>query len=70
MGHYFKSYSTYKFEWLETACDRAKMNLAGHRVKRLLQKSFWALGVIINLISDFFPLLCAWSGFKTHKTEN
>ena len=70
MDPYFKSYSSYKFDQLEKACDWAKMNLTGHCVRRLLQKSFWALGVIINFISDSFPFLCTWSGFKTHKTEN
>ena len=38
MGPYFGSYSSYKFDRLETASDRAKMNLAGHHVQRLLRK--------------------------------
>jgi len=35
MGPCFKSYLSYKFDRPETIRDRAKMNLAGHRVRRL-----------------------------------
>ena len=34
MGPCFKSYSSYKSDLPETIRDRAKMNLAGHRVRR------------------------------------
>ena len=35
MGPCLKSYLSYKFDRSETVRDRAKMNLAGHRVRRL-----------------------------------
>ena len=32
MGPCFKTYLSYKLDWPETVRDRAKMNLASHRV--------------------------------------
>ena len=40
MGPCFKSYLSYKFDRPETTRDRAKMDLAGHRVRRLSEKYF------------------------------
>ena len=43
MGPCFKSYVSYKFDRPETIRDRAKMDLAGYRVRRLSGNFFWAL---------------------------
>ena len=40
MSPCFKGYSSYKFDWQETIRDRAKMNLAGHRVLRHFENYF------------------------------
>ena len=40
MGPCLKSYLSYKFDRSETVRDRAKMNLAGHRVRRLFGNYF------------------------------
>ena len=40
MGPCLKSYLSYKFDRSETARDRAKMNLAGHPVRRLFGNYF------------------------------
>ena len=53
MGPCFKSYLFYKFDRPETVRDRAKMNLAGHCVRRLSRNYFKPCFLTEIIISEF-----------------
>ena len=61
MGPCLNSYLSYKFDRSETVRDRAKMNLAGHCIRRLFGNYFEPCNVVQEegeLMEPLLFLLC------------
>ena len=74
MGPCLKSYLSYKFDRSETVRDRAKMNLAGHRVRRLFgnyfEPCFPVREVLGHALPENFEILYSCRYIFLHSEEH
>jgi len=68
MGFCFKSYSPYKFDQPEMIRDGAKMNLAGHRVRRLSAYYFEPCTCYLHFVLCFGTIIICNVGHNNNIT--